>query len=116
MMHFNEANHQGIASGDIASFPLGTLTLEAYGSFAQASDVEQMMPDWYAASIIFDSAGLIAVELPRLKELGGELSIVTCPNLVTLKVAVASAPVRLTAVEIRHCGKEVYPSLHVRIG
>jgi len=60
MMHFNEANHQGIASGDIASFPLGTLTLEAYGSFAQASDVEQMMPDWYAASIIFDAAGLIA--------------------------------------------------------
>lgn len=65
---------------------------------------------------IHDSAGLVTVELPRLKELGGELSIVTCPNLVTLKVAVASAPARVTGVEIRHCGKEVYPTLHVRIG
>jgi hypothetical protein len=60
MTHFNEANHAGIASGDIASFPIGALTLEAYGPFAQGADVEQMMPDWYAASIIFDSAGLIA--------------------------------------------------------
>jgi hypothetical protein len=58
MTHFNEANHAGIASGDIASFPIGALTLEAYGPFAQGADIEQMMPLWYAASIIFDRAGV----------------------------------------------------------
>ena len=65
---------------------------------------------------IHDSAGLTIVELPRLKDIGGELSILTCPNLVTVRVAVASSPARVLRVEVRDCGKEIYPSMHVRVG
>ncbi|HEY1097863.1 MAG TPA: hypothetical protein VGF99_03005 [Myxococcota bacterium] len=65
---------------------------------------------------LHDNAGLVVVELPKLKTLGGELSLVGNPNLHTVKVAVASSPARMSRLEVKDCGKPVYPSLHGKAG
>lgn len=44
----------------LATMPLGEATLQAYGDeFATSSDIEQMIPNWHAATMILEKCGLV---------------------------------------------------------
>ena len=92
----------------------GALIIEANGALTSISLPALERVTKYLH--IHDSAGLVTVELPRLKVVGGELSVVGCPNLATLKVATGATPARAVRVEVRECAQAVYPGLHVRAG
>ena len=65
---------------------------------------------------IHDNAGLVVVDARNLREPGGELSLSGNTNLHPVKVSVASAPAHVTKLEIKDCGKPIYPSLHIKVG
>jgi hypothetical protein len=45
---------------EFKKMPLGDFALEAYGDdLATSSDIEQMIPHWYAASLVLDKLGLV---------------------------------------------------------
>lgn len=92
----------------------GALIIEANGALVSISLPALERVTKYLH--IHDHAGLVSVELPKLKAVGGELSVVGCPNLTSLKVATASQPAQATRIEVRDCGQPIYPGLHVRIG
>jgi hypothetical protein len=63
---------------------------------------------------IHDSIGLVELLLPRVQSVGGELSLLGCPQLKTVRVGAASRPASVTRLEVKDCGAPVFPGLHAR--
>ena len=63
---------------------------------------------------IHDNAGLVVVDLTRLKEVGGEVSFLSCPILKGVRVASASARAMASSYAIQGCGVPAFPGAHIK--
>jgi hypothetical protein len=60
---------------------------------------------------------LVVVELvaPRLRAVGGDVSLVSCPRLATVRMGSAAQPATTTNLEVKGLASPVLPGLHVTI-
>ena len=60
------------------------------------------------------------ISFPKLKTIGGALIIEHNGALKEILLPalerIASAPAHVTKLEIKDCGKPIYPSLHIKVG
>ena len=90
----------------------GALIIEANGAVKEISFPKLERIQKYLH--IHDHAGLRTVELPKLRTVGGEISLRVAPNLEKVRIAVASAPVEATRLEIEACSQPLYPGIHLK--
>ena len=64
---------------------------------------------------VHDCLVLVELVAPRLKAVAGDLSLVSCPRLVTVRIGSAAQPTTTTKLEVKGLASPVLPGLHAKV-